>query len=72
MKLGSLNLILALDNDNAGHKAAQKIKDQYSSSFNIHEFFSSNTNDVAEMSSENIKKELIPILKKLSRGNYEF
>lgn len=56
---GAMTLIIAMDNDEPGHKAAESIKSKCHKIYNITKL-SINHNDIGEMSVDNIKNEILP------------
>lgn len=62
---GAMSLVLIMDQDDAGKKAAKQIAEKCNRTYNIHNIDISYP-DVASMTTEQIKLELIPKLEKLS------
>lgn len=60
---GAMNLIIAMDNDEPGHKAAESIVSKCNKIYNIHKLVIS-TNDIGSMSVDQINKEIKPQLQK--------
>lgn len=61
---GAMNLVILTDNDDAGHKAAQQIKEKCQNTYNIYIPKISKT-DIGEMTQEEINTEIRPILEKI-------
>jgi len=61
---GTIDLIIATDNDEAGNKAARSITNECSALFNIHRL-EYPTHDPGKMNVEQVKEALLPILERL-------
>jgi len=61
---GALSLVLIMDNDDAGSKAADAIEKKCKKTYNIHHVKISKE-DIASMNTEEIKKEILPQIERL-------
>lgn len=66
-KLGAINLIFALDNDEAGLKAREKIERQLEYYFRLVFYTPESVNDVAELLPQEIQDRFLPLLQNSSR-----
>lgn len=60
---GAMTLIIGMDNDDPGHKAAESIISKCHKIYNIHKLIISK-NDIGEMSVDEIKQEILPQINK--------
>ncbi len=61
---GAMSLIVIMDNDEAGQRAAQKIIDKCDRTYNIYSL-KIDKNDIGEMSSEEIQNQIVHEIKEL-------
>jgi len=66
-KMGAINLIFVLDNDEAGERARKTIEKQLEYYFRLIFYTPDNVNDVAELLPQEIKDRFMPLLKKNSK-----
>lgn len=66
-RMGAINLIFVLDNDDAGRDAQEKIERQLEYQFRLIFHMPDTVNDVAEMLPKEIRDRFMPLLKKNSR-----
>lgn len=66
-RMGAINLIFVLDNDEAGQKARKTIEKQLEYYFRLIFYTPENVNDVAELLPQEIKDRFVPLLNKNSR-----
>lgn len=63
-RTGALTLLVIMDNDDAGKRCAEEIKQCLSNTYKI-EIYTPSKNDIAEMSIEEVRNEILPIYKNL-------
>jgi hypothetical protein len=61
---GAMSIIIAMDNDEAGQRATELITNKCQKIYNIHKINISG-NDIGEMNTDQIQKEILPQLEKI-------